>query len=580
MKYLIATGNKPGEKIEWQISETQKLLLGRSAENDCAVPWDSTISRVHAEFQLKNEQLEIRCFPNVRNQIFYNNQYHSELTLIVGEKFQIGATSFETVDSTTHPNILKILEKLDTDSGVLTEFTLRPADIRIEMVSKSVPALWLSKDSESLAINILGLLKDMMLHADVVAIIEGQETHKWSVIHWDQPVSGARRVSVIKSLVRDVFKNNETAIEIEKSLNGEPIANGRWAFCTPVRTVGEKKWSLYICGRFGEGSPSQAFLSAEDLQDDINIVELLSQMIAAIRRVRELEGQFSGIQQFFSPAIIKIVSEDYSKHTLDPTETDTTVLFCDLRGFSRMAEQASENLHLFLERLNNARGVVTQSITGQNGVIADFQGDSALGFWGWPLPLSKGAIPACHAALRIHQIFKIANSSQKNKLSDFQVGIGITCGKAIAGKIGTKEQAKVGVFGPVVNLACRLEGMTKQIGVPILIDETTANDIRQSLPETEGRCRRIGKFRPAGFQMPVSVSELLPPVGKSIISNQNIIDFEAAVDSFIDGDWETALDLLGNLPTKDRAKDFLLLQIAKNNYKAPEQWDGVISMTK
>ena len=582
MNYLVATGKKPGEKLEWQVPESTTMLLGRSAENDCAVPWDSTISRVHAEFQLKGMQLKIRCFPNVRNQIFYQNQYHSELTISVSEKFRIGSTVFQPIDSTSNPNMLQIINDFNSEAGVLTEYTLRPADIRIELVSKSVPALWLSTDHDELAKYSLKILKDVMLHADVVAVIESEseDNKKWSVTHWDQPVSGARRVSVNKSLVRNVFKNNETAVEIEKSQDGEPMANGRWAFCTPVKTEGDNKWSLYICGRFGEESPSQAFLSTEDLQDDLNIVELLAQMLAAIRRVRELEDQFSGIQQFFSPAIIQVVSEDHSKHTLEPTETETTVLFCDLRGFSQMAEQASDNLHEFLERLNNALGVMTQSISRQNGVIADFQGDSALGFWGWPLPLHKGSLPACQAALRIQQIFKVANSSDHNVLSGFEAGIGITRGQAIAGKIGTKEQAKVGVFGPVVNLACRLEGMTKQIGVPILIDEATADDVRNLLPETEGRCRRIGIFRPAGFQTPISVSELLPPEGKSTVSKQNILDFEAAVEAFIDGDWESTLELLGHLPPKDRAKDFLLLQIAKNNYKAPSNWDGVISMGK
>jgi len=245
-----------------------------------------------------------------------------------------------------------------------------------------------------------------------------------------------------------------------------------------------------------------------------------------------------------------------------------------------MTEEAGENLHQFLGRLKNALGVMTQGISSQNGVIADFQGDSALGFWGWPIPLTKGAIPACRAALRIHQMFKISNSTGRNELSGFEVGIGITRGNAIAGKIGTIEQAKVGVFGPVVNLASRLEGMTKQIGVPILIDEATASDVRNLLPETEGRCRRIGLFRPAGIETPISVYELLASEGKSTISNQNIADFEAAVEAFIAGDWERALELLGQLPPKDRAKDFLLLQIASNNYTAPENWDGVIALKK
>ncbi|MFH1304580.1 MAG: adenylate/guanylate cyclase domain-containing protein [Planctomycetota bacterium] len=580
MMHLVATGSRPGEKKEWHIPDSKPLLLGRSAENDFAVPWDSTISRVHAEFERKEDQLKIRCFPSVRNQIWFDEQFHSELMVSVGDLFQIGTTQFQSVDRSENTGVLEILDDLDTDSGILTEASLRTSDFRIEAVSRLVPTLWLSKDEDNLARSAAQILKDVMHHADVVAIIKSKGEKKWGVAFWEQPVPGFRRVSIVRSLVRDALRNGETAIEVESSRRGESLANGRWAFCTPVKTDENDKWCLYICGRFGEESPSKAFLSTADLQDDLNLVELLAQMLSAIRRVRKLEERFSGIEQFFSPAIIKIVSEENTKHTLEPTETETAVLFCDLRGFSRMTEQAGENLHSFLGRLKNALGVMTQGISGQNGVIADFQGDSALGFWGWPLPLTKGALPACRAALRILQMFRISNSTERNELSGFEVGIGITRGNAIAGKIGTREQAKVGVFGPVVNLASRLEGMTKQIGVPILIDEATAEDVRSLMPETEGRCRHIGLFRPAGFEAPISVYELLPSEGKSTISNQNIADFEAAVAAFIAGDWDHALDLLGHLPPKDRAKDFLLLQIASQNYTAPDHWDGVVTLKK
>jgi len=578
--HLVATGPRPGEKIEWHIPESKPLLLGRSAENDCAVPWDSTISRVHAEFKQNEGHLKIRCFPRVRNQIWFDEQFHSEVMLSVGDSFQIGTTQFQSVDRTPDTGVLEIMDDLDMDSGILTEASLRTSDFRIETVARLVPTLWLSKDEDNLAKSAAQILKDVMHHADVVAVIKSTGDKKWGVSFWEQPVPGFRRVSIVRSLVRDALKIGQTAIEVEKTRRGEPLANGRWAFCTPVNTDGSDKWCLYICGRFGEESPSKAFLSTEDLQADLNLVELLAQMLAAIRRVRKLEERFSGIEQFFSPAIIKIVSDENTNHTLEPTETETSILFCDLRGFSRMAEQSGENLHMFLERLKNALGAMTQSISAQNGVIADFQGDSALGFWGWPLPLTKGALPACRAALRILQIFKISNSTQRNELSGFEVGIGLTRGNAIAGKIGTREQAKVGVFGPVVNLASRLESMTKQIGVPILMDEATASDVRALLPESEGRCRHIGLFRPAGFETPISVYELLPSEGKSTISNQNIADFEAAVAAFIEGDWDHALDLLGNLPPKDRAKDFILLQIATHNYTAPDHWDGVITLKK
>ena len=137
----------------------------------------------------------------------------------------------------------------------------------------------------------------------------------------------------------------------------------------------------------------------------------------------------------------------------------------------------------------------------------------------------------------------------------------------------------MGVFGPVVNLGSRLEGMTKQIGCPILMDGPTAAAVRKSLSASVGRCRRIGLIRPVGVNAPIDVHQLLLPAKRSELSDANIRDFEAAVDAFVGGDWDEARELLGQMPVKDRAKDFLLLQIASQNYEPPGDWDGVITLT-
>ena len=223
---------------------------------------------------------------------------------------------------------------------------------------------------------------------------------------------------------------------------------------------------------------------------------------------------------------------------------------------------------------------MTTNIVKYDGAIADFQGDSALGFWGWPLPLTEGPLPACRAALAMLKTFDLANcETRSSDLKGFRIGIGIACGKAIAGRIGTRQQSKVGVFGPVVNLGSRLESMTKQIGCPILVDGPTADAVRASLSPKVGRCRRIGLIKPVGVNAPIDVNQLLPPESQSELSDRNIVDFEAAVTAFIAGDWDEARELLGQMPVKDRAKDFLLLQIAAQNYEPPGDWTGIINLT-
>ena len=269
------------------------------------------------------------------------------------------------------------------------------------------------------------------------------------------------------------------------------------------------------------------------------------------------------------------------KTLLNPTECETAVLFCGLRGYSRIINESREHLHGLLDRVNQAREVMTQNIIRHDGVIADFQGDSTLGFWGWPLALESGAVPACRAALDILRDFRrTAQRHPNSKRVPSRFGIGIAFGPGIAGRIGTRQQAKVGVFGPVVNLGSAPEGMTKQIGVPILIDRATAMSVLENCDPSECRCRRIGFFSPVKIDTPVEVYELLPPEAESLITSDHIRTFESAVAAFLEGDWDDVVELLSEMPGRDRAKDFLLLQIAAHNYEPPADWDGVIHMQR
>jgi adenylate cyclase len=215
-----------------------------------------------------------------------------------------------------------------------------------------------------------------------------------------------------------------------------------------------------------------------------------------------------------------------------------------------------------------------------DGVIADFQGDAALGFWGWPVAPDEGVLPACQTALEIHEGFCQARTSPGHPLADFKIGIGLANGRAIAGRIGSDEQAKLGVFGPVVNLGSRLEGMTKQFGVPILMDEACAAQARAELSPREGRCRRLGQFCPYGMQTAAAVSELLPPHGaRSNLTDRNIGDFEDAVDCVAAGNWRRARALFEHVPEDDGPRNFYLDLLTRYDDQPPEPWNGVISLT-
>ena len=235
-----------------------------------------------------------------------------------------------------------------------------------------------------------------------------------------------------------------------------------------------------------------------------------------------------------------------------------------MRGFSKKSEQFHDNLQELLNCVRAALSAMTGGILENDGTIADFQGDAALGFWGWPVVLDEGPIPACLAALAVQAEFNKPHGEQ-GLLEGFTVGVGIAHGRAIAGQIGTRQQAKVGVFGPVVNQGSRLEGMTKQFGVGICIDEATADFVRRLLPREVARVRKLARVRPKGMGMPVTVSELLPPVGpNSAVTDVTIEYHEAAVDAIIAGDWNQAREILEVLPG-DGPKQFLLDRMLEYN---------------
>jgi adenylate cyclase len=223
---------------------------------------------------------------------------------------------------------------------------------------------------------------------------------------------------------------------------------------------------------------------------------------------------------------------------------------------------------------------MANGIVESDGAIADFQGDAALGFWGWPMPLPEGPVPACRAALAIVDSFE-NKLNYDGMLDGFSVGSGIAHGQAIAGEIGTEKQAKIGVFGPVVNQGSRYEGLTKQFGVPICIDETTAEYVNTFMPKDEARVRRMARVRPAGMATPLTVYQLLPPAkADQTISDEMVAKYEEGINAVLDGNWSDAVEVLTPFRETDGPTRFVMDQMERTGFQAPADWDGAFTLTK
>ena len=111
---------------------------------------------------------------------------------------------------------------------------------------------------------------------------------------------------------------------------------------------------------------------------------------------------------------------------------------------------------------------------------------------------------------------------------------------------------KVTAFGPVVNLASRLEGLTKLFGAKVIVDEKTALALQAS-GEDGFKMRKLARVRPAGMEKEIVAWEMLVPQENemNVLSHELISTYEASVDAMTGGDWQRAYDLLHSMPSWD-----------------------------
>jgi adenylate cyclase len=580
------------------------------------VPWDEQISRRHAELCWRNGKLQVRRLPQARNPLFVRGQMLDTFELSPGECFVSGQTSFTLTEdeaSILAHSPVPVTEQ-EFPAQELQRVRFRDADRRLEILSRLPEIISGATSDPELFIQLGNMLLAGIPQADAVAVVAvepaNREGAKVEILYWDRRLALGGNFRPSERLILRAINSQESVSHIwagratsHSATLSEPFD---WAFCTPLRSESCPGWGLYVAGHFSHaaaGTPALARRAAPlpaspgaqpagaadtgdspdpaDLRTDLKFTELVAAILGSLRQVRLLQQRQTILSQFFSPSVLSTLGTQDATQRLTPRETDVSVLFCDLRGFSQEADRAAHDLLGLLDRVSKALGVMTRHILDQGGVIADFQGDAALGFWGWPVAQPDVIAHVCQAALGIRTQFEASSRRVGHSLAGFRMGIGIATGRAVAGKIGTNDQAKIGVFGPVVNLASRLEGMTKFLHTPILLDETTARLARQQVPASVSRFRRVAKVKPYGLDTTLIVTELLPPVAEyPELGDDHLAYYEEALDELLAGQWSRAYDLLHKIPPGDRVKDFLIIYIAQHDRKAPPNWDGVIPLAR
>jgi adenylate cyclase len=204
-------------------------------------------------------------------------------------------------------------------------------------------------------------------------------------------------------------------------------------------------------------------------------------------------------------------------NALAPVEREVTVMFTDIRGFTAMSEGLSPRE--VLSMLDDYFGRMGQIVKGHDGVLGKFLGDGLLAFWGVPDRLDDHAVRAVRAARDMRRAVRELNQHRENQgQPPIRIGIGIHTGPVAAGMLGGALQAEYTIIGDAVNVASRVESLTKEHDVDVLISEVTWSQLAEprrgeklATVEIRGRKQPIVVYTIDGSAATVEVSATDPP---------------------------------------------------------------------
>jgi len=211
------------------------------------------------------------------------------------------------------------------------------------------------------------------------------------------------------------------------------------------------------------------------------------------RKIHHTDLQRKSLAKYLSPQVIDTIFNNNDEVVLGGEVAEASILFIDIRGFTKMSEQRNPNdvvnyLNAYLEKMNNV-------IFDNCGMIDKFIGDAILVVFGVPNIDRNHRLDALNCAVDMLKQIDVFN--KENVMDDYElkVGIGIHTGDLLHGNVGCGRRVDYTVIGDVVNTASRLESLTKEYDTPVIFTDSTLNTSKIDINHVEclGECMIRGK---------------------------------------------------------------------------------------
>ena len=295
------------------------------------------------------------------------------------------------------------------------------------------------------------------------------------------------------------------------------------------------------------------------------------------RSKRLMNGLFG---QYVPPELVDEMAKNPANFNMEGQSRELTILFSDVRGFTTISE--SLDAKTLSEFINAFLTPFTKVIYNNQGTIDKYMGDCIMAFWGAPIQDADHARHGLISAFEMLTAMEVLNQEFIQKgWPPIKVGIGLNSGRVSVGNMGSEIRLAYTVMGDAVNLASRLEGITKEYGAAIIIGDETY----KQLPDLVAR--EVDKVRVKGKDVAVTIYEPLGFEGQVSEHHLSALPlFKEALRSYREQRWDDAesqfTGLLNNhRDTGEVLYTLYLERIALLRDNPPgDQWDGAFTFTK
>ena len=497
-KRSLLIHNPDGSTGEFAL-EKATVKIGRAPDNDLVLlDNDRSVSRWHAAITSDESRTAIADLNSSNGTVVNGRRINLHVDLAVNDVIKIGQFQLTVQDQAAADD---------------PRFRIQVGSVGLEVLQKEPTLLPVDRDSGLKSLELLYAVGvklarshsvEEVTEAAVELLFRIDEVHRAAVILWDQEAgkfgnmglrlrSGGKagslpssfdpaNVVMSRTILNRVRRENvpllirDAKAEAMLDDNSSIIRAGiQAAFCAPLTFQGQFLGIIYA-----DNLAEPDAFSENDFRAFANIASQTGLALAnvlASQRLQQRETERQVLRQYLPPQVADMILASGGASQLRGVLQPVTVLYADIRGFTTISEQmeASE----IVEMLSEFFTVMSLRILGSNGTLDKFIGDCIMALFGAPVAAPTAPRDGVRAAIAMQRAMQTLKAERmKRNAVPFDIGIGLHCGPAVVGNIGSSDRVQYTAIGDTVNVASRLVG--KASAGQIIVSE----DIRAKVPDS------------------------------------------------------------------------------------------------